>query len=277
VLPRIDINRMLPMADPRELDDGACYLTVAAHSALIDAGITVSGQQRDRAGLIVGTTSVSARASAAFKQSVDQRGLRHPSTNAFAHLVLNAAAGATSKLLSLRGPTSTVSTGVDSGLIAIVYAAMLLAARAELDLCVAGGLDALNGDETGTHADGAACVVLGRTGLGRSPQVELAGWGLGGPEQIDTAVERALARAGEAASSVDIVIGRNRRSARVANDGGFESRVHQAIAGYGDAARSAYACAAGVLAIRRGYARLVAVLADEGLSASGALLLRAIR
>jgi 3-oxoacyl-(acyl-carrier-protein) synthase len=189
-----DIESIVPRADPRGLDPASRFLTAAAALALKDAGISVTGPLRDRAGLIVGQLRGSPASIDAFQRSIDDRGLTGLSPAAFARIVLNAAAGYCSKLLSLRGPLSAITTGAGSSLVAVVLAAELLATRDDTDLIVAGGCDEHGVAAEEATDEGAACAVLtGTTSLVANPSgaVQLSGWALGGPGQLADAVTRA--------------------------------------------------------------------------------------
>jgi 3-oxoacyl-[acyl-carrier-protein] synthase II len=245
-----DFESIMPRADPRGLDPASRFLTAAAALALADAGITVNGPLRDRAGLVVGQLRGSPASIDAFQRSIDERGLTGLSPTAFARIVLNAAAGYCSKLLSLRGPLSAITTGEGSSLVALVLAAELLATRDDTDLIVAGGCD----ERAEDRDDGAACVVLaGSAALLAKPTtaVELRGWALAGPGRLDDAVARAV---GVSAKPVTIVRAED-------------------MAG-GAAASGGIAIAAAVRSIRDGAAQVL-VTSAAGSSMSAALLLTA--
>src|SRR6185436_17255913 len=98
------IEDIVTDADPRGLDPASRLLTGAAAIALCAAGLRIRGSLRDRAGLLVGQLRGSPASIVAFQRSIEERGLVHLSPSAFARIVLNAASGACSKVLSLRGP-----------------------------------------------------------------------------------------------------------------------------------------------------------------------------
>ena len=216
--PPVPLAGLVPTADPRDLDPASVFLTAAAAAALRDAGIGLHGSGRERYGLIVGTTRVSAQSAAEFRCSIDERGLAGLSVRAFARIVLNASAGACSKVLALKGPHTAITTGRDSGLAALVAAAGMASRRDDVDLIVAGGVDELPLPEDGEGlvgedglADGAACVVVGPATVHdvepwASP-VRLAGWAVAGPGRTAEAVERALRMAGVGRDEVDLWYG----------------------------------------------------------------------
>jgi 3-oxoacyl-[acyl-carrier-protein] synthase II len=252
--PPFRFEDIVPSASPRGLNPSSQLLTAAATRALVDAGLRLRNAERDRTGLVVGATRVSPESARELQRSIEERGLAQLSTPAFARMVLNAPAGACSKLLMLRGPTSTVDTGEGSGLVAIAYAAELLAAHDAADLVLAGAFDEIDPvepTETVT-AEGASCVVLGITG-----DIALAGWGMAGPGRVGDAVEQALAMA-RLDSDVD---------ARFDVPGGMTER------GLMPADASAAAFARAVLSLRGGGIRSALVTSSAGRSTTCAVVL----
>jgi hypothetical protein len=116
-------------------------LIAATARALSDSGLTVRGPLRERAGLFVGAVATSAASSAEFRRSIEERGLAQLSATAFTRLVLNAATGVCCQAFALRGPTTTVTVGPGSGLLALIYAAESLASGRSADLLLAGSFD----------------------------------------------------------------------------------------------------------------------------------------
>ena len=196
--PAFRIESLIPTADGRGLDPASRYLSAAAALALADAGITLRGAKRDRAGLFVGTTRASTESEREFRDSIRERGLVRLSATAFTKMVLNASAGTCTKLCALKGPTTTLTTGPGSGLVALVYAAMHLATRSDVDLLLAAGVDErVSLDPEVFEGEGAACLVLGKAaGAGESKAVRLAGYGLAGPGRAEEAAELAIRMAG---------------------------------------------------------------------------------
>jgi 3-oxoacyl-[acyl-carrier-protein] synthase II len=201
------IRRLVPGAEVRGLDPSSRLLTAAAALALRDAGVAVRGPLRDRTGLLVGQTRASPASSAQFRQSIDARGLLHLSATAFARVVLNAPAGFCSKLLSLRGPLSAVTTGTGSGLTALTLATWLVAGRRDVDLMVVGACDERDHEagEVATWTDAGACLLLaGPGGLQHGSgaiRAWITGCGMAGAGRIDDAVARAVAGS-------DVTVGR---------------------------------------------------------------------
>ena len=261
-VPDFSIETLVRAADPRGLDPTARYLTAAAALALRDAGVTVRGPLRDRTGLLVGQRRASPTSLRAFADSIEARGLSQLSATAFARIVLNAAAGACSKLLSLHGPLSVITTGTGSGLAAVALAAELLATRDDVAFMVAGGVDERPADDdtdlTDACPEGAACLLLGAedsepdaepTTNGGS-QVRLAGWALAAPGHLLEALASAAP-----------------------DDASRDARVFRADDPAAGAAGAVFALADAVLALRSRSAGAALVTSDCGRSLATALFL----
>lgn len=253
-----DIAAIVPGADPRGLDRAARYLSAATALAIRDSGIPLNRALRDRTGLLVGQINASPDSLRDFSDSIVARGLPQLSAVAFARIVLNAAAGACSKLLSLRGPLSVITTGQASALTAVVLAAELLATRADVAMMIAGGVDVRTVTEDDNPAsgvpEGSATVLLRRDDPGTAHErrpIELAGWGLAGPERVNDAIVRAM-RGGDA------------RDVRVVSLDEHQGAAG-ALLGISHAAR----------ALREGHERLILLTSNAGASLSSALLLAA--
>lgn len=201
-VPGFDLQALVPTLDPRGLDPASRFLIAAAARALDDAGLVVRGALRERAGLFVGAVTASAASSAEFRRSIEDRGLAQLSATAFTRLVLNAAAGACCQALALRAPTTTVSIGPGSGLLALLYAAELLSTERSADVLVAGGFDEPDASATAHgEAEGAACIVLAGTSQRRS--VRAAGWAIGAPGRFAATAALALGRAAVSGRDVE--------------------------------------------------------------------------
>jgi 3-oxoacyl-[acyl-carrier-protein] synthase II len=278
-VPAFRLEDVLPSADPRGIDPCSRYLTASAALALRDAGCRVRGAARDRTGLVVGVNQVSAESKAALDRTVEQHGYRGMSASLFSRMVLNAPVGTCSKLLGLRGPLSTITAGSAAGLVAIVYAAELLAARNDADRIVAGGVDEMSEEDARAgRSEGAACAVLSATpgapavpGAPARPGVLVAGWGMAGPGGLAAATRDALVAAridGAAVDAVDVVIGPVPPGLQPAH------RVDpDALAGHGDAFTPALAFVAGAVLARTGRARRILVTQTGGASADCAIVL----
>jgi 3-oxoacyl-[acyl-carrier-protein] synthase II len=249
-VPAFDIDQEVPTADPRGVDPATTFLATAAARALADANVQLRGAARERAGLIVGTTHLSATSAMAFDDSMRERGIDHVSAVAFSRMVMNAPAGACSRLLGLKGPLSTITTGRSGGLVAIALAADRIAHHADADLLIAGGFEELHDQHDPTRSvEGAACVALGA----ESEAIEVAGWAIGGAGEIDGTVARALGAAGCDAAERAWLVG---------------DRTP------GDAVAPALALVEAVGCIRRGDVRSALIASSAGESASCAVVLR---
>jgi 3-oxoacyl-[acyl-carrier-protein] synthase II len=191
----VDSAELLDGASSRGLNRSSRVLTIAAIRALAAAGVSIRGDLRERSGIVLGAARVPQDSKRAFEQSVDRDGLAHLSAAAFSRIVLNAPAGACAKLLSLRGPNLALSTGPDSGMVAVFVAAQLLAGRDDVEILLTGGLERDRGD-----ADSARLLLLGCGHAGdrcvTTGEIELDGWALAGPGQAHVARARALEMAG---------------------------------------------------------------------------------
>ena len=250
---------VLPDTDPRGLDPMSRFLTAAAALSLRDAGLPIRGALRDRTGLFVGQLRGSPASITTFQRSIEERGLTQLSPSAFARIVLNAAAGACSKLLSLRGPLSAFTTGEGSGLAAIVLAAELLGTRHDVDAMVAGGCDEHappSIGETPDYDEGAACVALANArGIAHAtspPAAWMQAWAVLGPGQLRAAIER-----------VTSVVATGARISTV--------RVEDMAAGPG--ANAALALAKAARTLRGGGTELALVTSGGGRSLCAAVLL----
>lgn len=251
-----NIAEFVPTADPRGLEPSARFLVAAAASALSSAGITLRGPLRERVGIFAGLMRVSPEANKAFDDSVDERGLPRLSTTAFTKMVLNASAGACAKLLQLKGPTSSLSTGEGTGLAALVYAAHFLSVRPDVDLLLAGAVDEWAAhDEDAERSEGAACLVLGKSDPNSDAGIVLAGWGLAGPKQVDKAIEQACVMA------------------RVSADQVTRIAAIDSIWGKLDTTGPLFSCIAAVRALLRFETRHILITDDHGDSVSSAVLL----
>jgi 3-oxoacyl-[acyl-carrier-protein] synthase II len=202
-----ELERLVQNLDPSGLDPSSAYLLAAVAQALAEAGLgRPRASARDRVGLVLGVTNVSEASARALDRSIDQRGLAFLSATAFSRMVLNAPAGTCGKLLSLRGPTSTLSTGSGSGLVAMAYAASLLESRDDVDGVIAAGLDELGPGDGSGASGGCACALLSALpAAGPGPRVRVAGWSVAGPAQRERVVSHALERAGLARHELGLV------------------------------------------------------------------------
>jgi 3-oxoacyl-[acyl-carrier-protein] synthase II len=261
------IESIAPTVSPRGLNPSTKFLTSAAALALADASCRPRKGEQERAGLVVGTTAVSPQTADEFRASIDQRGFAQLSAAAFARMVMNAPAGACSKLLALKGPGSTLDSSAGGGLVAIIYAANLLATRDDADVIVAGGFDELDrGEPHDGLAEGAGCAVLGTSGPTSGLPIRIAGWGLAGAGRWSDARDAALGRAGLAPTAIDATFG----------DAPALGRPHvdaRAILGDAPAACDVFAFIAAVLALRRCEIRTALIGCARSSATTAALVL----
>jgi 3-oxoacyl-[acyl-carrier-protein] synthase II len=172
------LEALAPNADPRGMDQSGCSLVAAVALALADAKLKVSGAARERTGLFVGTTNASPAAWDEFRVSARERGLAKVSAPAFTRLVLNASAGFATRVFGLRGPTTTLTTGRGSGLVALALGASHLATRTDADRLVVAAVDEADLARAPQQPDAAVAVVLSTE---PSPgAVRISRWSLGG-------------------------------------------------------------------------------------------------
>jgi 3-oxoacyl-[acyl-carrier-protein] synthase II len=186
------LETLVPTADTRGMDPSSIFLTAAAALALNDAKLTISGAARERTGIFAGTTNASPTSWEEFRGSVKQRGLAKASAPAFTRLVLNSSSGTASRLLGLRGPTTTVTCGQGSGLLALVLAAIHLQARTDADCLVVAAVDEVDRPRDPHGVDGAAALVLTTT----PNDLSLAGWAIAGAQSLPQAIAHACEMAG---------------------------------------------------------------------------------
>lgn len=232
--PSLDV--LLRGADTRGLNRSERMLAAVVARALGDASLVPRGDARERTGLFLGVTRSSPESVAELEESVRQRGLVKLSATAFPKLVLNAPGGTATKLLGLRGPSTAISMGEGSGLLALVYAARELSSREDADTLVAAGLDELAAhDDPSRRGEGAACVVL-TVHHARSCGARVVATAIGGPD------DRAFVEA-EAARAAGL--------ATVALEPSTHAR------GAAEAASSLYRAAAAIARIRAGEAYVI--------------------
>ncbi len=183
------VNQFAPRPELRGIDMSARLLASATGTALADAGVRTRTPGCEGIGLFVGQTRVSPESVKAFEKSVQARGLAHLSASAFTRMVCNYATGVCCRLFGLKGPTATLSTGVDSGLTALILAADHLAWRDDVNHLLAAGVD--EPDASDNYENGAASILL-KAGEASAP-MNLTGWALA--TNCGLATERALAQA----------------------------------------------------------------------------------
>ena len=168
----LEIGRFLPSAELRGSDRYARLLTGAVAKALMEGGCRLRTSDCDKIGLFAGQARASPDSAAAFHRSLLEGGPTAVSALAFTRLLCSYATGACSRLLGLRGPAVSFSTGSDSGLAALVLAADYLAWHDDVDHMVAAAVGGTDGDHDSGPA--AAGILLGEAGDGTS--LLLRGW-----------------------------------------------------------------------------------------------------
>lgn len=187
--------------DLRQSDPATRLALAATRAALEDAGVRIRGALRERAGIFCGAAFVSPESAERFRESVERGGLARASAPAFARLVLHAPGGAVSRLLALRGPTTTLCDPGLGGLLAFGYASDHLARRRDADVMVACGWRERRAED---EAEGASALVLEHEPRGPASQ-RVAGVAFGGPDDATDTVARALVAA-ELSKPVETVV-----------------------------------------------------------------------
>ena len=186
--------RAIIEADLRHTDPSGRLALAACTLALADASVVIRGELRERGGVIAGATEISFESATAYRRSAE-RGFDRVSAPAFSRLVLHAPAGDVSRLLSLRGPATTLATGEAGGLLAVVYAADLLARRDDADLLLAVGIDERAEQP---REEGAASALLQVCSCVSAPLAgpRVVAVASAGPGLVHHAITVALSRAG---------------------------------------------------------------------------------
>jgi len=196
----LDLGAIVPTADPRRLDPSSRFLLAAAGLSLKDAGLSLRGREREETGLFLGASRMPSESSTTCQESLSRHGPRGISAAAFARMSVNAPAGACSKHLALKGPSTTVSIGPGSGLLAVVYAAAWLARRDDARALLAGAVDEAPATTASRECafEGAVSVVLERVpareplSAGADESVWVSGWAIAGPGDASGAARAAL-------------------------------------------------------------------------------------
>jgi 3-oxoacyl-[acyl-carrier-protein] synthase II len=261
-----ELARSVQSVDGASLDRSSRMLLALAQAALANAGLVrARGEARDRSGLVLGITRVSPESIRALRASIEQRGLPLLSATAFARMVLNAPAGTCARVEGLRGPMSTLSAGRGSGLLALIYAARLVAGgHAETMLGAAVDEEQrLSPDE-----DAGACAWLS-SAPATGGCVRVRASGIAAPERLDDAVAAALTRAELDAAALDLVIG-DVRPAMASGDRFVDAA---AFGAHGLAVPSALAWVAGVRRLVRREVERVLIVSGTSASATAAAIL----
>ena len=167
-------RRHLRRVPPGRLDRAATLLSLAAAEA-----VRGTRGRPDHRGIFLGVDACTPSSQRAFRESIERRGLLRASAPAFARMVAHAPAGEAARALDLRGPMTSVSLGVASGLLAIAQAADWLAHRDDETTCMVAG--------TVEEARGAVVVALASEPPGEGPAIRVSGWSLEGPGAVGAA------------------------------------------------------------------------------------------
>ena len=207
--------------DVRGFDRNSKLLTAAANLALLDASVRVRGPLRDRIGIMVGANRLPWDSADDFWGATRSRGLDRASAPAFSRIVMNAAAGACSRALSLRGPLSVFAEGVGGCLRATLLGAEMLSRRDDLDLLLVGSAYELGHGMCEDLAyqrlhgplppagEAAAVVLLAKRSFARAHDLTaraiLRASALSGPADPASSLRQCLAAGACAPSAVDAV------------------------------------------------------------------------
>jgi 3-oxoacyl-[acyl-carrier-protein] synthase II len=274
-----DLAAIVPTADPRRLDPSSRLLTAAAGLALRDAGLVLRGERRDQTGLFLAAARMPAESSLRCQETLDRHGPTGMSAAAFARMSVNAPAGTCCKHLSLRGPCTTVSIGAGSGLFGIAYAADWLARRQDARALVAGAVDEAPARPEAAAGsapafEGATAVVLERAAADLvEGDILIAGWALGGPDDLAGTARAALGSDG-ALDGVFCDGSPDAVAPLLAGRSPALGICDVAPIAAGETCASSLAFALAVLALRERRVRSLLVLAARSRSASVAVLLR---
>ncbi len=106
----------------RNLDRTTLLAMVAANLALEDSALSVTKENRDRIGVVLGSTMGSVRSTSEFDKSSLVDGPRYVNPGLFPNTVMNSPASQVAIRLGVRGLNSTVATGFTAGVDALGYA-----------------------------------------------------------------------------------------------------------------------------------------------------------
>lgn len=187
-------RRLINPAYARRLDQLGTLTLAASRMALQDAGLRLTRAMSERIGMVFGTFTGPLETVAALSETIGTAGPHKVNPRLFPNSVMNAAAGHACLSLQMKGPLSTVATGLAAGLTSLGYAADLVA-RGEADAVLAVSADELSPllhlgyDRLGVLTDSA----LRPYDRNRSGSV----LGSGGTALVVESLEHALARDAE--------------------------------------------------------------------------------
>lgn len=183
------IKQFAPSSELRTIDKSARLLASAVALALTNAGIRLRTSDAEKIGLFVGQTRISHESAEVFSESIKTRGYTSFSASAFTRMACSYATGVSCRLFGLKGPTTTLSTGPDSGLTALVIAADHLAWRDDVNSLLTAAVDEPN--KLDDYNNGAASILM--TVEEEPTSINLIGWALA--TDGEAAIAQALANA----------------------------------------------------------------------------------
>ena len=117
-----DPKDYLPPKGLRVLDRASCLLLCAAQQVLDDSNLTITDENTDDIGIVVGTSLGSVKSISDFDKTALVEGPRYINPRFFPNTVINAPAGQMAIRHNVQGVNTTISTGALSSIDAIRYA-----------------------------------------------------------------------------------------------------------------------------------------------------------
>ena len=127
-----------------DLDRSSLLLLSGVKLALEDAKFTINEDDSYKVGIVVGTTFGSFTSISKFMQESLTEGPRYVNPSIFPNVVVNSPASRVSIKFNIKGPCTTLSTGICAGLDAISYAQNLITETSNLDVFLAGCVEDLS-------------------------------------------------------------------------------------------------------------------------------------
>lgn len=141
-VPEKSYRRHVDPGYARRLDQLGRLVMASTRLAVRDAGLPISRATGERTGMVFGTFTGPLETVGRLTETIGTLGPHRVNPRLFPNSVMNAAAGHACLSLQLRGPLSTLATGVASGLAGLGYAADLVR-RGEADAMLAVSADEL--------------------------------------------------------------------------------------------------------------------------------------
>lgn len=126
VMPEVDWKKYIPGKIIRRIDEVTKLAMTAGKQALDNSKLTVTRNNTERIGVIYATGTGPLGTIVSIDQSIVEKGIGSISLSDFPNSVINAAPGNFCIANMLKGPTSTLSSGTASYLVALNYAVELL-------------------------------------------------------------------------------------------------------------------------------------------------------